>query len=335
MDVDADYMATNMVALVCGNSNLNTDEFNTCDKSNIAGPDNVAYVLGHDALIIGARQAALILRALLPPMPALQLGTAYGCVRCVIVLLACNCRGIRTRRAPALPNRLRLPAGEDTDEHQNDAMWYYDFKDGSLTRFLTTPYGSETTSPYWYPNINGWAYLTAVVQHPYGESDEDQMCVVPLCRIELSRSNRPHCCLCWGRMLNCDRTSCHLSVRKAGVASRGGCLTAMRCACSDDPKATGVAGYTGYVGPFKAHPDSVNMAEPPTGDYLWNGFPNLGLHGDGAMGGYGDSGDSVVAIGGGDDVEGEPLMSTAEGTSPDVDSGAEAGDPEATSAESR
>ena len=56
-------------------------------------------------------------------------------------------------------------------------MWYYDFKDGSLTRFLTTPYGSETTSPYWYPNINGWAYLTAVVQHPYGESDEDRVCV--------------------------------------------------------------------------------------------------------------------------------------------------------------
>jgi hypothetical protein len=57
-------------------------------------------------------------------------------------------------------------------------MWYHNFKDGSLTRFLTTPYGSETTSPYWYPNINGWSYLMAVVQHPYGESDKDKLCAL-------------------------------------------------------------------------------------------------------------------------------------------------------------
>lgn len=106
------------------------------------------------------------------------------------------------------------------------------------------------------------------------------------------------------------------------------------CVCSNDAKATGVAGYTGYVGPFKAHPDFVNMAEAPSGPTLWNGFPNLGLH-DGSMGGYGDSGDSMVMVGGGDDVEGEPLESTAEGASPDVEAGAEEGDPEATSALSR
>jgi hypothetical protein len=40
---------------------------------------------------------------------------------------------------------------------------------------LSTPYGSETTSTYFYPNINGYAYMTAVVQHPYGESDEDKV----------------------------------------------------------------------------------------------------------------------------------------------------------------
>jgi secreted PhoX family phosphatase len=69
-----------------------------------------------------------------------------------------------------------LIIGEDTGSgHQNDAIWAYDMDAGSLTRIMTTPYGSETTSPYYYPNINGWGYLMAVIQHPYGESDEDKL----------------------------------------------------------------------------------------------------------------------------------------------------------------
>jgi hypothetical protein len=44
-----------------------------------------------------------------------------------------------------------------------------------MVRIQTTPYGSETTSPYFYPNINGFGYLMSVVQHPYGESDEDKL----------------------------------------------------------------------------------------------------------------------------------------------------------------
>lgn len=68
-----------------------------------------------------------------------------------------------------------LIIGEDTGSgHQNDVIWAYDFGTQALTRIQTTPYGSETTSPYWYPNINGWGYLTSVVQHPYGESDSDK-----------------------------------------------------------------------------------------------------------------------------------------------------------------
>lgn len=68
-----------------------------------------------------------------------------------------------------------LVIGEDAGStHQNDAIWAYDFGSKGLIRILTTPYGSETTSPYWYPDINGWAYLTTVVQHPYGESDKDK-----------------------------------------------------------------------------------------------------------------------------------------------------------------
>jgi hypothetical protein len=68
-----------------------------------------------------------------------------------------------------------LIIGEDAGSgHQNDMLWAYDLATKSLTRIQTTPYGSETTSPYWYTNINGWSYLMSVVQHPYSESDQDK-----------------------------------------------------------------------------------------------------------------------------------------------------------------
>lgn len=69
-----------------------------------------------------------------------------------------------------------LIIGEDTGSgHQNDFIWAYHLQDKTLTRIMTTPYGSETTSPYIYHNINGFGYLMAVVQHPFGESDKDQL----------------------------------------------------------------------------------------------------------------------------------------------------------------
>ncbi len=73
-----------------------------------------------------------------------------------------------------LPGYYTLIIGEDTSRHQNDMVWSYNTKSGELTRIQTTPYGSETTSIYWYPNVNGFGYLTSVVQHPFGESDEAQ-----------------------------------------------------------------------------------------------------------------------------------------------------------------
>jgi secreted PhoX family phosphatase len=73
-------------------------------------------------------------------------------------------------------DRDTLIIGEDTGSgHQNDAIWAYTVPSQKLTRIQTTPYGSETTSPYFYPNINGHSYLMSVVQHPYGESDEDKL----------------------------------------------------------------------------------------------------------------------------------------------------------------
>jgi secreted PhoX family phosphatase len=75
-----------------------------------------------------------------------------------------------------LPGRDTLIIGEDTGSgHQNDLIWSYNLSRDELTRIQTTPYGSETTSPYFYPNINGFAYLMSVIQHPYGESDSDQL----------------------------------------------------------------------------------------------------------------------------------------------------------------
>lgn len=67
-----------------------------------------------------------------------------------------------------------LVIGEDTGMHQIDYIWAYNVVSKDLTRILTTPYGSETTSPFWYPNIGGNGYLTTVIQHPFGESDKDK-----------------------------------------------------------------------------------------------------------------------------------------------------------------
>lgn len=74
-----------------------------------------------------------------------------------------------------IPNSDTLIIGEDTSYHQNDMIWAYTLTDKKLTRIQTTPYGSETTSPYYYPDVNGHGYLMSVVQHPFGESDEDKL----------------------------------------------------------------------------------------------------------------------------------------------------------------
>jgi len=129
-EMGSDYVARNMKGLILGRPIAGKgygnpgeeqvagfEDNNKCHIDGIANPDNVVYVSGYDALIVG----------------------------------------------------------EDTGSgHQNDVIWAYDFAEKGLTRIQTTPYGAETTSPYWYPNINGWSYLTSVVQHPYGESDGDK-----------------------------------------------------------------------------------------------------------------------------------------------------------------
>jgi hypothetical protein len=68
-----------------------------------------------------------------------------------------------------------LVIGEDTGLHQNDVLWSYNIEKKELIRLQTTPYGSETTSPYFFPDVNGFAYVMSVVQHPFGESDQGEI----------------------------------------------------------------------------------------------------------------------------------------------------------------
>jgi uncharacterized protein len=75
-----------------------------------------------------------------------------------------------------IPGYNTLLIGEDTGTgHQNDAAWAVNAETKALMRFLTSPYGAEVTGLNWYPDINGFAYLTTVIQHPFGESDVDKL----------------------------------------------------------------------------------------------------------------------------------------------------------------
>ncbi|CAD7705042.1 unnamed protein product, partial [Ostreobium quekettii] len=88
----------------------------------------------------------------------------------------CSTRGLANPDNLAMiPEHNGLIIGEDTSKHENDVIWYYDLETRDLQRIVSTPYGSETTSPYYYPDINGWSYIMAVIQHPYGESDQDKI----------------------------------------------------------------------------------------------------------------------------------------------------------------
>ncbi len=70
-----------------------------------------------------------------------------------------------------IPEHDTLIIAEDSDDgHENDAIWAYDVGRGKLTRILSVPQGAEATGVFWYPNIDGHGYLTAVVQHPFAET---------------------------------------------------------------------------------------------------------------------------------------------------------------------
>lgn len=77
-----------------------------------------------------------------------------------------------------LPGTEILMIGEDTSKHINNIVWAYNIGEGSLTRVISTPLGAETTSPFWYPDVNGWGYMTAVTQHPDYDNQQSSVGVL-------------------------------------------------------------------------------------------------------------------------------------------------------------
>jgi len=68
-----------------------------------------------------------------------------------------------------------LIIGEDTTYHYNNIMWLYDLEKRELAgRIGATPDLAEVCSPYFYPDVGGFSYITMVLQHPnltsYGPS---------------------------------------------------------------------------------------------------------------------------------------------------------------------
>ena len=151
-------------------NHIQLDDYNLC-----GGVYQLA--LGTDAAI-GSDYVAQTMQGLVAGIPASYPGTSP------YATYTCDKDGIANPdNLTFIKGRNKLIIGEDTGSgHQNDAIWLLDLAavdsanpKAGLTRILTTPYGSETTGPYWYPDINGFAYLMTVVQHPYGESDSDKL----------------------------------------------------------------------------------------------------------------------------------------------------------------
>lgn len=113
LQLDSEYKAFNMKALLMGKMIKKDTNGNTCDVHGIANPDNISVLRGTNVLSIA----------------------------------------------------------EDTTSHENNMIWAYDLKSKQLTRMITAPIGAETSSLFWYENINGWAYMTVVTQHPDTTSD--------------------------------------------------------------------------------------------------------------------------------------------------------------------
>mmetsp|Transcript_107098 Transcript_107098/g.313199 ORF Transcript_107098/g.313199 Transcript_107098/m.313199 type:complete len:675 (+) Transcript_107098:128-2152(+) len=80
----------------------------------------------------------------------------------------CSTAGISNPdNVAAIQGHAALLIGEDTGNHLNNIMWKYDLDSGTLQeRIAAVPMGAEVCSPYYYPDVGGFSYLTMVVQHP-------------------------------------------------------------------------------------------------------------------------------------------------------------------------
>jgi len=87
---------------------------------------------------------------------------------------SCDVAGIANPdNVAAMHGHHKLLIGEDTSMHNNNIMWLYDLQAKALVgRIASTPQGAEVCSPYFYPDVGGFSYITMVLQHPtsYGPS---------------------------------------------------------------------------------------------------------------------------------------------------------------------
>jgi secreted PhoX family phosphatase len=75
----------------------------------------------------------------------------------------------------AMHGHKMLLIAEDTTYHYNNILWLYDLEKRQLAgRIGATPDLAEVCSPYFYPDVGGFSYITMVMQHPnltsYGAS---------------------------------------------------------------------------------------------------------------------------------------------------------------------
>lgn len=133
---------------------------------NTIGEEETAY----DALqnAIDSAYVVINMHAIVEGSPAsYPEGSAYESYTCSVNGIA------NPDNVTYLEGKNLLAIGEDTGAHPNDFVWSYDVVSGKLTRILSTPYGSETTSPFWERDVKGYDYLIVVTQHPFGEVSTD------------------------------------------------------------------------------------------------------------------------------------------------------------------
>lgn len=112
---------------------------------------------------IGSDYVAYSMKGLVAGTPTDYTGTALAGNTCDVDGIA------NPDNLTFLEDSNMLVIGEDTGSHPNDMVWAYDVSTDKMARIATTPYGSETTSPFWYKDLNGFGYLSLVTQHPFGE----------------------------------------------------------------------------------------------------------------------------------------------------------------------
>jgi len=97
------------------------------------------------------------------------IGAAKGLIAGVEAGGACDVDTIAGPDNVAYVGYNTLIITEDTSDHENNFVWSYNLETEALTRIFSAPALAENTGPYMFHNVNGFSYITNVVQHPADE----------------------------------------------------------------------------------------------------------------------------------------------------------------------